>query len=172
MIDEQLSLFANYMKGFNFVPPNSQGQSFKPEFGEQFEGGIKADIFSGILSSTISYYNINVRDKIRKDINNPLLSIQDGTQISKGIDVDLRVTPVYNLNLIAGYGYNESEFTKADANIEGNHPPGTPKHILNFWGSYSLENDFINGLGFGVGVLYSDKYFYNDANTLVIPSYT
>lgn len=170
LIENKLSFFANYMQGFNFVPPNSQGQSFKPEFAVQFEGGVKLNILNEKFTSNLSYYNIKVKDKIRIDRQNPLLSIQDGTQLSEGIDVDIRANPIIGLNILLGYSYNESKFTKSDQNIEGKRPIGTPKNIFNFWSSYTF-NEIVNGLGIGIGIIYSSDYFYDDANSLSIPSY-
>jgi len=53
------------------------------------EGGVKLNLFEGKLSSTLSYYRINVQDVIRPYLANPNFSIQDGTQLSKGFEAEL-----------------------------------------------------------------------------------
>ena len=58
-------VFANYMQGINSVAPDMGGHTFKPERARQTEGGVKIDLASGKLSSTISYYDILVKDRVR-----------------------------------------------------------------------------------------------------------
>ncbi len=172
LINDQLSVFGNYMQGFNYITSNIQGQSFDPEFANQFEGGIKTDLFGSRFSATLSYYDIKVSDKVRKDPSNPLLSVQDGTQVSSGIDADIRTNPVKGLNILLGYAYNKSKFEKADPSHEGKRPLGVPEHMATLWVSYSIQSGILSGLGLGGGLNYSSDYFYDDLNTLTIPSYT
>ena len=61
-------IFANYMQGINYVAPDMGGHTFKPERARQTEGGVKIDLASGKLSSTISYYDILVKDKVRANL--------------------------------------------------------------------------------------------------------
>ena len=169
VIDSSFSLFTNFLEGYEYVLPNSQGQTFKPEYSSQGEAGIKTRLFNGRISSTISYYYILVRDKVRPDRTNPLLSVQDGSQKSEGIDADIRLNPVSGLNMILGYSFNKSVLVKASELVEGKRPPGTPGNILNLWMSYSF-NHIVKGLGIGAGLTYNDKFFYDDLNMLTIPS--
>lgn len=169
VIDSVFSLFTNFLEGYEYVVPNSQGQSFKPEYASQGEAGFKTHLFNNRLSSTISYYYILVRDKVRPDRNNPLLSVQDGAQKSEGLDADIRVNPLPGLNMILGYSYNKSVLVKASELVEGKRPPGTPENIINLWMSYTFNNP-INGLGIGAGLTYNDKFYYDDLNTLTIPA--
>ncbi len=171
IISDKVSLFGNYMQGFNYVQPDLLGHSFDPEYAEQLEGGIKCILFENRLFSTLSFYNINVRNKVHPDRTNPLASIQNGTQISRGIDMDLRANPLAGLNLIAGFEYNFSKFTKGDINIEGKRPAGTPPNTANLWSSYIIQKGTYKGLGIGLGFIFSDDFYYDDKNLLAIPSY-
>ncbi len=169
LIDSTVSVFTNFLEGYEYVLPNSQGQTFKPEYASQGEAGIKIQLLDNKLSSTISYYYILVRDKVRSDRNNPLLSVQDGSQKSEGADADIRLNPIPRLNMILGYSYNKSIFVKASELVEGKRPPGTPENILNLWMSYTFPKP-IKGLGIGAGLIYNDKFYYDDTNTLTIPA--
>jgi iron complex outermembrane receptor protein len=171
LINDQLSVFGNYMQGFNYITSNIQGQSFDPEFANQIEGGIKANLFNNRFSSTLSYYDIKVSNKVRKDPSNPLLAIQDGSQLSRGVDADIRTNPVTGLNILLGYSYNSSKFEKADPSLEGKRPLGVPEHMATLWISYSIQSGILSGLGIGSGLNYSSDYFYDDLNTLTIPSF-
>lgn len=172
LVKDKVSFFANYMQGFKNVAPSQQGQTFKPEFAQQAEGGVKISLMDDRISATVSYYDITVRDKVRRDPERPNASIQDGTQASKGVDVDLICNPVQGLNIVAGYGYNASKFTRSNAGVTGNRPLGTPWNIANVWASYTLQQGSIKGLGLGLGLTRADSYYFDDANTLTIPGYT
>ncbi len=171
LIKDQLSVYANYMQGFNYVTSNVLGQSFDPEFANQYEAGIKTSLFNKRFSSTISYYDIRVSNKVRRDPANPMLSVQDGTQLSCGIDLDIRTNPVKGLNFLIGYAYNKSKFEEADSALIGKRPLGVPEHMAVLWVSYTFQDGIFNGVGVGGGLNYSSDFFYDDLNTLTIPSY-
>lgn len=173
VVKDQVSVFANYMNGFSYTGTlDKDGNVFKPEQANQWEGGVKAEMFGGKLNATLSAYDITVSDKLRANPEDPNFSIQDGTQKSKGVELELITNPVPGLNLMAGYGFNESEFTKAAANITGNRPARSgAKHMGNAWASYRLVKGKVQGLGIGAGVFYNSETVYNDANTLFFPAY-
>ncbi|MGN6510754.1 MAG: TonB-dependent siderophore receptor [Chitinophaga sp.] len=172
VLKDKMTLFANYMQGIKYVAPDMNGNVFNPERASQLEGGVKIDLISGKLSSTISYYDIEVRDKVRPSPGNPNISVQDGTQESKGVDVDIIASPVAGFNIVAGYGYNSSKFKKDAAGKEGKRPLGTPLNSGNIWLSYTLQHSALKGLGIGAGAVYSDEYFGTDDNDIVIPGFT
>ncbi|NSL88310.1 TonB-dependent receptor [Chitinophaga sp. Mgbs1] len=172
LLKDRIVLFANYMQGINYVAPDMEGHVFKPERARQTEGGVKIDLADGRLTSTISYYDILVKDKVRPNPENRNASIQDGSQQSRGVDIEIMATPVKGLNIVTGYGYNDSQFARGDASKSGKRPFGTPASTANAWISYTLQRSPLKGLGIGVGVLYTDDFFATDDNTLTIPGYT
>lgn len=178
VLKDKLSVFGNYMNGFTNVAPGTTAENpdektaFKPEHANQFEGGVKVELLNGKLSGTVSYYNIKVEDKLRTDPANPLYSLQDGTQESKGFEADLIANPFKGLHLIFGYGYNESKYTKAAANIEGKRPASTPANVANLWISYAIPAGRVKGLGFGFGGNTQSDSYLNDANTFTANGYT
>ena len=158
-IKDKISLFANYQNGFtNIAGTDYEGKSFKPEQAAQIEGGIKLDAFGGRLNGTISYYNIEVKDVVRPYAANPNFSIQDGTQLSKGIEAEIIARPVMGLNVLAGFSYNDSKYTKADEDVQGRRP-GTAMspYTANLWVSYNLLSGKAKGLGFGFGGNYASE---------------
>ena len=169
---DRMVVFANYMQGINYVAPDMGGHTFKPERARQTEGGVKIDLANGKLSSTISYYDILVKDKVRTDPTNPNLSIQDGTQQSRGVDIDIIASPVDGLNIVTGYGYNSSKFVKGETEKAGKRPYGTPVNSGNIWLSYTLRHTAAKGLGIGAGAVYSDEFFGTDENDIIMPGYT
>lgn len=178
IVKDKVSIFGNYMDGFNNVAPAPTAASptvaveFNPEHATQLEGGVKVELLGGKLNGTLSYYDIQVKDKVRTDPTNPLFTVQDGTQRSKGFEADLIANPFRGFHVIMGYGYNESEFTKANPNIQGKRPNGTPANVANLWMSYKILDGKVKGLGFGFGGNTQSDNYLNDTNTFSVNGYT
>lgn len=185
IIREKLSVFGNFMSGYQNVAPSVTEASpyapvaMKPEKALQFEGGLKFELVKGKLNGTLSYYHIEVKDRVRQvqvkpDATKPAINVsaQDATQLSKGFEADLIANPVAGLHVIFGYAHNYSEYTKAPANIEGKRPYSTPSDVGNLWVSYKVLKGRASGLGFGIGGNMSSDNFWDDANTVTIPGYT
>jgi iron complex outermembrane receptor protein len=177
IIPEKVSLFGNYQTGFtNKTGTDFEGKNFKPEHANQSEGGVKFDLLNGRLSGNVSYYNIKVVDIIRVYDPSPQLSIQNGTQRSRGIEAEVVANPFAGFNAIAGYGYNDSKYINTSTALNGRRPTSAgPARSANLWMSYRISNGAVKGLGFGAGGNYaSDVYALNSATAGVftLPAYT
>jgi len=175
VIKEKVSVFGNYMNGFSNVGAGLVSNpatpiEFKPEEANQLEGGVKLELLGGKLNGTLSYYDIQVKDKVRTDPNNPLYSVQDGTQRSKGFEADIIANPFRGFHIIMGYGYNESEFTSGSS--KGKIPYSAPKNVANLWLSYKILDGKAKGIGFGFGGNTQSDSFANDTNTFTVNGYT
>lgn len=176
-VKDKVALFANYMNGFQNLAPAVQTaggdpEPLKPQRANQIEGGVKLDLFDGKLSSTISYYDIQVENSTYLNPNNPALVTQDGTQRSKGFEVELIANPVPGLNIVAGYGNNENKFTKSSSSLVGKFATWAPEHIGNLWISYKLMSGAAKGLGIGAGGNYVGDSWFDTGNTFTLPGYT
>ncbi|EHQ27977.1 TonB-dependent receptor [Mucilaginibacter paludis] len=179
LVKNHVSLFGNYMNGFSNTTPGTDfyGKSFKPEQANQLEGGIKLDVFNGKLSSTISYYDIKVKDIIKADPSHANFSIQDGSQYSRGFEAEVIANPVKGLNIVAGYSHNNSLMTNSSPTYDNGRRPQTagPANSANFWASYTLIAGNAKGLGLGFGGNYSgDNQVINNAynGVFTLPSFT
>lgn len=175
VVDDQLSVFGNYMSGFFNRSGNAKdGTIFKPEHANQLEFGIKADAFNRRLSGTVSYYDIQVENVLRTDPEDINYSIQDGTQLSRGVEVDITANPFPGFNIVAGYAYNESKYTRADASVNGLRPAlSGPAKIFNFWLSYRVMNGALKGLGAGFGGNMGSSSYQTNTQTskIIVPAY-
>lgn len=181
LLKDQVSVFGNWQNGFKNVAPSSLATNasleVKPEQANQLEGGVKFEVLNKKINGTVSYYNIKVKDKVRSvfDSNNVLYAIQDGTQVSRGLEFDLIANPVRGLHMIFGYGYNDSKFEKVGANqsaIEGKRPTGVPKNSVNYWASYKFMQGALQNFGIGFGGNVSSSYYFNDTNTVKINGFS
>lgn len=183
-IQDKLSIFANYMNGFQNIEPvqNTAADGskyfayFDPEHANQWEVGTKASLVKDKLSITASYYNIKVKDKVMSDPNNAQNSIQGGEVESKGFEVSVVGSPINGLNIIAGFSHNESEVTVGDPTYVGYRPEEAgPKNLFNFWANYKVQEGALKNMGIGFGGnSASELYTLNRASigTFAIPSYT
>ena len=181
----KVSLFANYMNGFSNVAPVDEvtngvttNRALDPEHANQFEAGTKLNLLNGRLSATLSYYDIQVKDRaLRVDVDaTNYFYTQDGTQESKGFEASFIANPVDGLNIVAGYSYNDSELTEGAADFVGLRPESAgPQNLANLWASYQLTSGKFEGLGFGFGGNYASEnkiFNRNLGGTFTLPEYT
>lgn len=174
LMKDKIAVFGNYMNGFSNVSGSDfNGNTFKPNQANQLEGGFKFDLNK--ISATLSYYDIKVTDITRDDPDHVNFSIQDGTQVSRGFEAELIANPISGLNIVAGYTYNDSKYTKSNASVEGLRPStsGSPR-TANLWASYRVVNGSAKGLGIGFGGIYGSEYYQTNTTTFkfTIPPYT
>ncbi|MGN7811327.1 TonB-dependent siderophore receptor [Flavobacterium sp. 22076] len=185
-IQDQLSVFANYMNGFRNIAPglvydgsgNVIGtKTFEPEHADQLEAGIKADLFSDKVTAAASYYDINVANLVT---SNPMYSSQGGEARSQGFEFDLNAAVSKNFSIIAGYSYNQSKITKGDINNvwldEGKRPFWAgPKNLVNLWTTYKFDEGALENFGLGFGGNYASDNAVLDSDVtgkFVLPAYT
>lgn len=181
VIQDKLSLFGNYMNGFSNTPPSQVSvdgivstRSFDPQHANQVEGGIKADLFDGKLTGSLSYYDIKVSNIILAVGQNDFT--QGGKNYSKGFEAEIAANPIPGFNIIAGYSINSSKLTAGTPDFEGRRDEGAgPKNLINAWFSYKILNGTVKGLGFGFGGNHaSENVILSRATTgnFALPAYT
>jgi len=190
VVKDQVSIFGNYMNGFKnsgnatiFRDGNFEDNSpLKPQQANQIEGGVKLDVLRNRLSLTATYYDISVNNmslSLTATDNSGTTrnyTVQDGTQKSKGYELDLTANPVEGFNVVLGYSRNDSKMTKASPTIEGRRPVSAgPEDLVNFWLSYTVPDGVLNGLGAGFGGNYASKNIITSTTTtgdFTLPAYT
>lgn len=194
IIKNQLSLFGNYQNSFANIPPYiayRPGQTdslvsviAKPQQANQWEVGLKTDLIAGKLSSSLSYYDIKVNNTMRNDPTKPAVAqIQNGTQVSRGVEFQVNAAPFTGFTTIGGLSYNNSKFTESDIYTQGLRPTtASSPWQANWWLSYRLNKGTLNGLRIGFGGNYAsnnkivnNRVFNADnsvsMNVFTLPSY-
>lgn len=180
IVPKQVSLFGNYMNGFSNNAPTQQPDgtftSFKPSQANQWEGGVKLDLFDGKLSSTLSYYHIKVSNVIHNSFvtGQEQFQVQDGGQLSKGFEAEVIATPFTGFNLIAGYAYNDIYTINTNPDVDGLHQWTGPAKMANLWLSYHFFNTSLKGLELGLGGNYNGKAYIRQSRAsgeFYLPSY-
>lgn len=186
IIENKVSVFGNYMNGFKNIEPGQRADgptntittTFDPEHANQYEFGLKTNLYKDIVSASLSYYDINVKNRLMTDATNPNASVQGGQVESKGVELSLTINPIKGFNIIGGYSYNESEVVKDNTNSGylGLRPEEAgPKVLANLWANYFITAGKLKGFGIGVGGNHASEHkTLNRANigTFALPDYT
>lgn len=188
-VPDKVSIFANYMNAFINVAPrqvtdtdgtNPRVKSFRPEHADQWEYGIKTNLFSDKLAATVSVYDIKVSDRVMPNPANIRDYNQGGKVGSKGFELDLVANPVTGLNLIAGFSHNKTKVITGDPEDFYSEPGRAiggqgPQNLANFWATYRINSGTLKNAGFGLGGNYAGEYKVIDnskTGVFVLPSYT
>ncbi|MES2411478.1 MAG: TonB-dependent siderophore receptor [Bacteroidota bacterium] len=186
IIQNKVSVFGNYMNGFKNIEPgqtdvdgtNTTTSIFEPEHANQFEFGLKTNLYKDMVSASLSYYDINVKNRLMAHPINPNANVQGGEVESKGVELSLTINPIKGLNIIGGYSYNESEVVKdnTDSGYLGLRPEEAgPKTLVNLWANYFFTEGNLKGFGVGIGGNHASEHkTLNRSNigTFALPDYT
>lgn len=167
-----VSLYANYIEGLQQGPTAPIGTTnantaFAPFVAKQQEAGIKIDWF-GNFGTTFSAFEIAVPSAFTNSANT---FVVDGLQVNRGLEFNVfgELTP--GVRLIGGFTLLDARLTKTESGTyDGNKAPGTPSSRVTLNGEVDVP--FVPGLTMIGRVIYTDKAFFDEANTLFIPAWT
>jgi iron complex outermembrane receptor protein len=180
--DKHTTLYASYSTSYVPAPANSQdvngNNPFTPESARQFEVGTKVNFLNNKLRTTFALFRIEKQD-VLSTFACPLgtCSQQIGNERSQGFEVEINVKPLRNLQLAAGWAHTRAEIVKsADPAQVGARLTNAPLDSANLWSRYDVADGALQGLGIGLGVVYSAERTGNipstaDRRVLRLPSY-
>ncbi|MXX71300.1 MAG: TonB-dependent receptor [Gemmatimonadetes bacterium] len=125
------------------------GDAFDPNFGRQFELGLKADLLDRRLSTTIALYHLR-RTGMISFVYPPeggFYRVQSGVQRSRGFEVDLLGRLTGSVSAIASYGFTDGAVLEDDVYETGHGLGGAPRHHGSLWLRGGLGNGFYAGAG-------------------------
>lgn len=147
---------------------NLANSKFELSTGQSFEAGIKSIWLGGSLVTTAAAYQIDQDNILTRDPVTPSLTVQGGSQRSRGIEVDASLALTNRWNVYAAAAVIDAEYTSlrnATGDLTGNRPVNVPPYTLYLSTDYRLE-DFPATIG---ASLYSVGDFYTDtANTILV----
>ncbi|MCW3161609.1 TonB-dependent siderophore receptor [Chryseobacterium oryctis] len=187
VIKDKFSIFGNYQNsfktnGYNTDDTTLSSRLFDPERANQFEGGLKGNLFKGRVNATLSYYNIKVKNSLITTgyQNGFALVRQAGKLKSEGVELEVNAYLVKGLSLVGGVSYNDSKFLDSDPTTKGRRPgtAGSP-WLASLYASYQILDGNLKGLGFGIGGNYASDHrelnqFDTNSNTenvFILPKY-
>jgi iron complex outermembrane receptor protein len=183
-VKNQVSLFANYQNSFynqgSYIAYDAKAQDSliskfaKPEQANQWEAGVKTNLIKNKLTATLSYYHIKVEDALCTDERFPAAAqIQNGSQLSRGAELEIVSIPLKGLTILTGIAYNDFSYENTSDDQAGFRYSGSP-WLANWWLSYRLDNA-LKGLHLGFGGNYASKNNIQDSpatGVFYLPAYT
>jgi len=146
---------------------------FKLTTGQASEAGLKSTLFGERVDLTVSAYRITQDDIITRDPNDPTLSVQGGSQSSRGVEASASVEVTRALRLDGSYSVLRARFDElieaGGLNRKGNTPLGVPETIANLFAVYRFDSTPVTLTG---TLRHEGTVFLNNANTIRLSGYT
>lgn len=175
MMSGATSLYAQASTGHDpvtsLVTMNLRNKDFSLTRGRQVEAGIKQRLPKGLGEWTAALYRIEKDDIITRDPSNPALSVQGGSQHSKGLEVTANLIPHKNWRLEGNLALLDARYDKlveaGGADRSGKRPVDVPEVVANLWAHYRMADWELS-----LGARHVGKRYADNANTLALPAYT
>ncbi len=172
------SLFASYANSFNLnTGIDNTGKQLPPSFINQYEAGLKNDLFKGLLSANVTVYQIvnsNLNQTILPDSPNfneqyPNAQELGGEVTSQGLEVDLMTKSFRGFSFVGGYSYNQTRYTESNIYEVGSRLRYNPNHTASASVYYALEQRLLKGLNLGFTGFYVGDMLAGRSTRLTIP---
>jgi iron complex outermembrane receptor protein len=153
-----VAMYVNYTQSFAPQPTISRsasGQLFKPETGEQIEGGFKFQFFEGKLRSTLAAFDIKKKNVLTADISQGPgsgFSQATGEQQSTGFEFDVAGQVFPGFEIIANYAYIKARVSQDNTFVVGSRLPDVPLNQGSVWATYFFQEGVVKGFGAGLGM--------------------
>jgi iron complex outermembrane receptor protein len=174
-----VSFFASYSNSFAVnTGLDIYNNVLPPSIIDQYELGVKNIFLDGKLTVNLTGYKIinnNLAqtaqfDKDGNQNSNSNLKELTGQTTSNGVELDVMANFMKGLSVMAGYSYNNMEYTKTPGNKgsyrEGERLVNSPAHTANASVFYTFSHGALNRLKLGASVYYVGDRFGGWNNTV------
>jgi len=171
-----LSVYGNYVESIGSNNGASFGGAFlKPQTAQQWEVGIKTELFDGKLNSTLAFFDLT-KQSVATQITGSPFSRAIGEANSQGVELDISGQLTENLSIIGSYAYSDARITKDLSGTEGNRLASVPRNSGSLWAKWEFGDEFIRGLSLGTGVYVrgtrsADNNITTPADYVQLPGY-
>lgn len=185
-LTQQVAFYTSLSKGFSppslaeIRPTNNQfSTTLQPEYGWNFELGVKGNLWQNRLLFDINYYNFRLQNAIvtRNNADGTQYFVNAGDTKQNGLEVWLQCQLLRNgsqffkaIQLTESYSYQPYQFVsyqQGTSNYVGNQLTGVPKHIL----VNGLQITMAKGLFVNVSHTYTSELALTDANDVFTEAY-
>ena len=149
-VTPDVSLYGSMSEAFApTLSVDRDGNAFDPNYGRQFELGLKADLLDRRLSTTVAIYHLRRTGMISfvRPPEGGFYRVQSGVQRSRGFEVDLLGRLTGSVSAIASYGFTDGAVLEDDVYATGHGLGGAPRHHGSLWLRGGLRNGFYAGAG-------------------------
>lgn len=167
----QYTRAATPISGLLFL--SATNASFNVSMGRSYEVGLKTLGLNDRLHITASVFDMRQEDILTRDPANPAITVQGGSQTSRGIELSLDWAVTDELRVELGATMLEAKFDQlveaGGADRSGNRPPNVPEQLVDFVVSYSPEG---LPLTFAGALRRNGDFFTSNANTVKVAAHT
>lgn len=167
----QFTRAATPISGLLFM--SAANAAFDVSMGESYEIGFKTLALDDRLQITASVFDIRQDDILTRDPANPAVTVQGGSQTSRGVELSLdwAVTDEWRLEL--GATAMEAEFDElieaGGADRSGNRPPNVPERLADLVVTYAPKS---LPLTFTGALRHNGAFYTSNANTVKVDAFT
>lgn len=163
-----LSFYGNYVESFGANNTNYliyPGTAAPPTTSQQWEVGIKTELFGGRLRATLAYFDLTKQNIVTPDPDpaHNGFGILTGEVNTRGPELDIQGEILPGWNVIATYAYTDARTTKSSLPPSGyfSLPAGSrfwevPRNTASVWSTYDFQDETLRGLKIGAGVTLRD----------------
>lgn len=154
--------------GVNFGPINAATATYDAEQSWNYEVGVKSSWLNERLAVNLAFFHSPINDFQVLLFDELGGALTDNADVSTtGFELEVRATPITGLDIIAGVGFVDAEFTNfvnpfTGVNSSGNKLTFTPNLSYNFAVQYRSPV----GIFGRIELQGQGKTFFDDANTL------
>ena len=178
-----LSFYTSYANNFitNAGLLDTQLQPLKPSYVNQYEAGVKTELFGSRLfanAAVYRYVNSNLAQTtfaLADGTTTALTTVRDltGETTSDGVDLDISGNFSKDFYFNAGYAYNYARYTHTTGvvgtQIEGERLTNNPAHTVNGSVFYTFDQPGLRGLKVGASAFYTGQRLGGNNNTVLDP---
>jgi iron complex outermembrane receptor protein len=147
--------------------------SFELTKGKSAEVGVKSSFWNNRISATLAGYWISQDNIITRDPTNPNVSVQGGSQSSRGVELAVAAAVTRNFTIDGNVAIVDAYYDKlleaGGVNRAGNSPNNVPAQIYNLFATYRFNAVPVK---LTAGLRRSNHIFGDTANTTRVNGYT
>ncbi|WP_432742693.1 TonB-dependent siderophore receptor [Methylobacter sp. G7] len=148
----ELSAYGSYTENFGAANNFWTAQPLPPQTAQQWETGIKTELFDGRFSGTIAYFDLK-KQNVPVQVD-PRTTLAIGEAESRGIELDLTGEILPGWNIIGAYAYTPFAKTlkgSVGAGMDGKRLHNAPVNNGSLWTTYEFQQPLLHGLKVGAG---------------------
>jgi catecholate siderophore receptor len=139
-----------------------------PVKAKTFEAGAKTSMLNGGLALTGAVFQTEVDNAQTNDPDNPTITVLNGDQRVRGVELGASGHLTKHLKILAGYTYLDGKtISSGTAAYVGKFMPNVARNAINIWAEYRLTPAW----EVGAGGNYLDRRYADSGNTASVPSY-
>ncbi len=148
----ELSAYGSYTENFGAANNFWTSKPLPPQTAQQWETGIKTELFDGRFSGSIAYFDLK-KQNVPVQVD-PLTTVAIGEAESRGIELDLTGEVLPGWNIIGAYAYTPFAKTlkgSVGAGMDGMRLHNAPVNNGSLWTTYEFQQPLLHGLKVGAG---------------------